>query len=144
MKMVDLDPDQFLDRYPTELSGGQRQRIGVIRALANDPEIILLDEPFSALDPVTRSSLQDELIELQSKVGKTMVFVTHDMDEAIKIADRICIMKGGHILQFDTPEMILKQPADEFVANFVGTNRIWDSPEYIKVEDFMIKKPNHL
>ena len=100
MKMVDLDPDQFLDRYPTELSGGQRQRIGVIRALANDPEIILLDEPFSALDPVTRSSLQDELIELQSKVGKTMVFVTHDMDEAIKIADRICIMKGGHILQF--------------------------------------------
>ena len=141
MKMVDLDPDQFLDRYPTELSGGQRQRIGVIRALANDPEIILLDEPFSALDPVTRSSLQDELIELQSKVGKTMVFVTHDMDEAIKIADRICIMKGGHILQFDTPEMILKQPADEFVANFVGTNRIWDSPEYIKVEDFMIKNP---
>ena len=141
MKMVDLDPDQFLDRYPTELSGGQRQRIGVIRALANDPEIILLDEPFSALDPVTRSSLQDELIELQSKVGKTMVFVTHDMDEAIKIADRICIMKDGHILQFDTPEMILKQPADEFVANFVGTNRIWDSPEYIKVEDFMIKNP---
>lgn len=141
MKMVDLDPDQFLDRYPTELSGGQRQRIGVIRALANDPEIILLDEPFSALDPVTRSSLQDELIELQSKVGKTMVFVTHDMDEAIKIADRICIMKGGHILQFDTPETILKQPADEFVANFVGTNRIWDSPEYIKVEDFMIKNP---
>ena len=141
MKMVDLDPDQSLDRYPTELSGGQRQRIGVIRALANDPEIILLDEPFSALDPVTRSSLQDELIELQSKVGKTMVFVTHDMDEAIKIADRICIMKGGHILQFDTPEMILKQPADEFVANFVGTNRIWDSPEYIKVEDFMIKNP---
>ena len=141
MKMVDLDPDQFLDRYPTELSGGQRQRIGVIRALANDPEIILLDEPFSALDPVTRSSLQDELIELQSKVGKTMVFVTHDMDEAIKIADRICIMKDGHILQYDTPEMILKQPADEFVANFVGTNRIWDSPEYIKVEDFMIKNP---
>ncbi|SCJ97632.1 Glycine betaine/L-proline transport ATP-binding protein ProV [uncultured Eubacterium sp.] len=141
MKMVDLDPDQFLDRYPTELSGGQRQRIGVIRALANDPDIILLDEPFSALDPVTRSSLQDELIELQSKVGKTMVFVTHDMDEAIKIADRICIMKGGHILQFDTPETILKQPADEFVANFVGTNRIWDSPEYIKVEDFMIKNP---
>ncbi len=141
MKMVGLDPDQFLDRYPTELSGGQKQRIGVIRALANDPDIILLDEPFSALDPVTRSSLQDELIELQSKMGKTMVFVTHDMDEAIKIADRICIMKGGHILQFDTPEMILKQPADEFVANFVGTNRIWDSPEYIKVEDFMIKNP---
>lgn len=141
MRMVDLDPEEFLDRYPTELSGGQQQRIGVIRALANDPEIILLDEPFSALDPVTRSSLQDELVELQSKVGKTMVFVTHDMDEAIKIADRICIMKDGHILQFDTPETILKNPVDEFVENFVGTNRIWDSPEYIKVEDFMIKNP---
>lgn len=141
MKMVDLDPEMYLDRYPTELSGGQRQRIGVIRALANDPEIVLLDEPFSALDPVTRSSLQDELIELQDKVGKTMVFVTHDMDEAIKIADKICIMKDGHILQFDTPEVILKRPADEFVANFVGTNRIWDSPEYIRVEDFMIPNP---
>ena len=132
MKMVDLNPEAFLDRYPTELSGGQRQRIGVIRALANDPDIVLLDEPFSALDPVTRSSLQDELIELQAKVGKTMVFVTHDMDEAIKIADRICIMKDGHILQYDTPEMILKKPVDEFVSNFVGTNRIWDSPEYIR------------
>ena len=141
MKMVDLDPDSFLNRYPTELSGGQKQRIGVIRALANDPEIILFDEPFSALDPVTRSSLQDELLELQEKVGKTMVFVTHDMDEAIKIADRICIMRGGHILQMDTPEVILKQPADQFVAEFVGTNRIWDSPEYIKVRDFMIREP---
>lgn len=141
MKMVDLDPDDFLDRYPTELSGGQRQRIGVIRALANDPDIILFDEPFSALDPVTRSSLQDELLELQEKVGKTMIFVTHDMDEAIKIADRICIMRDGHILQFDTPEVVLKNPADQFVADFVGTNRIWDSPEYIKVEDFMIRNP---
>lgn len=141
MKMVDLNPEEYLDRYPTELSGGQRQRIGVIRALANDPDIVLLDEPFSALDPVTRSSLQDELIELQAKVGKTMVFVTHDMDEAIKIADRICIMKDGHILQYDTPEMILKKPVDEFVSNFVGTNRIWDSPEYIRVEDFMISHP---
>ena len=141
MKMVDLDPDSFLDRYPAELSGGQQQRIGVIRALANDPDIILFDEPFSALDPVTRSNLQDELLELQANMGKTMVFVTHDMDEAIKIADRICIMRGGHILQFDTPETILKQPADQFVAEFVGTNRIWDSPEYIKVEDFMIRNP---
>lgn len=141
MKMVDLDPEAFLDRYPTELSGGQRQRIGVIRALAGDPDIILLDEPFSALDPVTRSSLQDELLELQEKMGKTMVFVTHDMDEAIKIADRICLMKDGRILQFDTPEVILKKPASQFVADFVGTNRIWDSPEYIKVEDFMIRNP---
>ena len=107
MEMVDLDPAEYLDRYPTELSGGQQQRIGVIRALANDPEVVLFDEPFSALDPVTRSSLQDELVSMHEKMGKTMVFVTHDMDEAIKIADRICIMRNGHILQFDTPEQIL-------------------------------------
>ena len=84
---------------------------------------------------------RDELLELQEKMAKTMIFVTHDMDEAVKIADKICIMRGGHILQYDTPEVILKNPADEFVANFVGINRIWDSPEYIKVKDFMIKKP---
>ena len=139
MEMVDLDPGEFLDRYPTELSGGQQQRIGVIRALANDPEVVLFDEPFSALDPVTRSSLQDELVAMHEKMGKTMVFVTHDMDEAIKIADRICIMRGGHILQFDTPEQILKHPADDFIASFVGTQRIWDSPEFIRVSDFMIR-----
>ncbi|MCI7413138.1 ABC transporter ATP-binding protein [Hornefia butyriciproducens] len=141
MEMVDMDPGEFLERYPTELSGGQQQRIGVIRALANDPEYVLLDEPFSALDPLTRSSLQDELTELHRKMGKTMIFVTHDMDEAIKIADRICIMKDGHILQYDTPEEILRRPANDFVANFVGLNRIWDSPEYIRVEDFMIREP---
>lgn len=140
MEMVDLDPAEYLDRYPTELSGGQQQRIGVIRALANDPEVVLFDEPFSALDPVTRSSLQDELVSMHEKMGKTMVFVTHDMDEAIKIADRICIMRNGHILQFDTPEQILKHPADDFIASFVGTERIWDSPEFIRVSDFMIKK----
>ena len=140
MEMVDLDPAEYLDRYPTELSGGQQQRIGVIRALANDPEVVLFDEPFSALYPVTRSSLQDELVSMHEKMGKTMVFVTHDMDEAIKIADRICIMRNGHILQFDTPEQILKHPADDFIASFVGTERIWDSPEFIRVSDFMIKE----
>ena len=141
MNMVDLDPDEYLDSYPTELSGGQRQRIGVIRALANEPKIILMDEPFSALDPLTRNNLQDEFIKLRKKVHKTIVFVTHDMDEAIKVADRICIMRDGHILQFDTPEEILRNPADDYVENFVGAKKIWDSPEYIKVEDFMIKKP---
>ena len=141
MKMVDLNPDEYLDKYPNEMSGGQQQRVGVIRALANDPDIILFDEPFSALDPVTRSNLQDELIALQEKMGKTMVFVTHDMDEAIKIADRICIMKDGYILQYDKPEVILREPANDFIAKFVGTNRIWYSPEYIRVEDFMIKTP---
>lgn len=141
MEMVDMEAEKYLDRYPSELSGGQQQRIGVIRALANDPDYVLLDEPFSALDPLTRSSLQDELVDLHRKMGKTMIFVTHDMDEAIKIADRICIMKDGHILQYDTPEEILRRPADDFVANFVGANRIWGAPKYIRVEDFMIRHP---
>lgn len=141
MDMVGLEGEEFLDRYPNDLSGGQQQRVGVARALANNPKIILMDEPFSALDPMTRVSLQDELIALHEKVDTTIVFVTHDMDEAIKIADKICIMKDGHILQYDTPEEILKNPANEFVENFVGKNRIWGSPEYIKVEDIMIENP---
>ncbi len=141
MDMVGLNGDEFLDRYPNDLSGGQQQRVGVARALANNPKIMLMDEPFSALDPMTRVSLQDELIALHEKVDKTIVFVTHDMDEAIKIADKICIMKDGYILQYDTPEEILKNPANEFVENFVGKNRIWGSPEYIKVEDIMIENP---
>lgn len=141
MSMVGLSGDEFLDRYPTELSGGQQQRIGVARAFATNPEIILMDEPFSALDPITKSDLQDELVELQSKLKKTIVFVTHDMDEAIKIADMICIMRDGKVLQYDTPENILKNPKDDFVSNFIGKNRIWASPEFIKVEDIMIEKP---
>lgn len=141
MEMIGLDPDEYLYRYPTQLSGGQQQRIGVARAFATDPEIILMDEPFSALDPITRSQLQDELVELQSQLKKTIVFVTHDMDEAIKIADKICIMYNGKILQFDTPENILKHPADGFVSEFVGRKRIWSSPELIKVKDIMITTP---
>lgn len=141
MEMIGLDPEEFSDRYPTELSGGQQQRVGVARAFATDPEIILMDEPFSALDPITRSGLQDEVLNLQSQFKKTIVFVTHDMDEAIKIADKICIMKDGVILQYDTPENILKNPANAFVQEFVGKNRIWTSPEYIKASDIMITTP---
>lgn len=141
MEMIGLIPDEYLNRYPTELSGGQQQRVGVARAFATDPEIILMDEPFSALDPITRAGLQDELINIQSQFKKTIVFVTHDMDEAIKIADKICIMKDGCILQFDTPEYILKNPANDFVQEFVGKNRIWTSPEYIKASDIMITTP---
>ena len=141
MQMVGLDCNEFLDRYPTELSGGQQQRVGVARAFATDPDIILMDEPFSALDPMTRSDLQDELVLLQGKLKKTIIFVTHDMDEAIKIADMICIMKDGDILQYDTPENILNNPSDEFVSNFVGKNRIWSSPEFIRVSDIMIDQP---
>ncbi len=141
MEMVGLDADEFLNRYPSELSGGQQQRIGIARAFAGDPKIILMDEPFSALDPVTRISLQDELMRLQNKYAKTIIFVTHDMDEAIKISDKIAIMDGGKLIQYDTPEMILKHPANEFVKNFVGKKRIWTSPNLIKVEDIMIDNP---
>lgn len=139
MEMVGLDYEQYAKRYPAELSGGQQQRVGVARAFALDPDVILMDEPFSALDPITRSSLQDELLLIQENVKKTIIFVTHDMDEAIKIADRICIMHNGEVLQFDTPEEILKHPVNDFVSDFVGKNRIWDSPELIKAEDIMIR-----
>lgn len=141
MEMVGLDPQQFLDRYPFQLSGGQQQRIGVARAFACDPEIILMDEPFSALDPITRSQLQDELADLQSKVQKTIVFVTHDMNEAIKIADKICLLHEGKIVQYDTVEEIMKNPANDYVAGFIGRNRIWSSPEFIRAQDIMITNP---
>lgn len=141
LEMVNMDPASCINRYPTELSGGQQQRIGVARAFANDPEIILMDEPFSAVDPITRAELQEELIDLHNKVSQTIVFVTHDMDEAIKIADKICIMKDGYVLQYDTPENILRNPADRYVSDFVGRKRIWSSPEFIKVQDIMIENP---
>lgn len=141
LDMVGLDTKEFLDKYPVQMSGGQQQRVGVARAFASEPDIILMDEPFSALDPITRNQLQDELMTLQNNVKKTIVFVTHDMAEAIKLADRICIMSDGKIQQFDTPEQILKHPANEFVLNFVGKKRIWDSPELIKAGDIMIEEP---
>jgi osmoprotectant transport system ATP-binding protein len=141
MDMIGLSGNEFLDRYPTELSGGQQQRIGVARAFAINPDIILMDEPFSALDPITRVQLQEELIDLQSKLKRTIVFVTHDMDEAIKIADKICIMNKGEIIQYDTPENILKNPINDFVNEFIGKNRIWSSPEFIRAKDIMIDHP---
>lgn len=141
LNMVGMNPEEYIDRYPSELSGGQQQRIGVARAFAIDPDIILMDEPFSALDPITRSQLQDELFSLQEKLKKTIVFVTHDMDEALKLGDKICIMKDGMILQYDTPENILRNPANEFVEEFVGRNRIWSQPEFIKAKDIVIKNP---
>ncbi|MFT8344254.1 MAG: ABC transporter ATP-binding protein [Clostridium beijerinckii] len=141
MDMVGLNSNDFLERYPTELSGGQQQRVGVARAFATNPEIILMDEPFSALDPITRVQLQEELIDLQSKLRRTIVFVTHDMDEAIKIADKICIMNKGEIVQYDTPENILKNPINDFVSEFIGKNRIWSSPEFIRAKDIMIDHP---
>lgn len=138
MEMVGMAPQEYLDSYPSELSGGQQQRIGVARAFSLDPDIILMDEPFSALDPVTRSQLQEELMEIQRKTKKTIVFVTHDMDEAVRIADRICILQNGNIVQYDTPEQILKNPANQYIKEFVGTDRIWSAPELLRVKDIMI------
>ena len=141
LDMVGLNPDMYIDRYPCELSGGQQQRVGVARAFAIDPEVILMDEPFSALDPITRSDLQEELFNLHQELKKTIVFVTHDMDEALKLADRICIMQGGKVLQYDTPENILRNPANEYVEEFIGKNKIWSNPEFIKAKDIMIEDP---
>ena len=141
LEFVGMSPSKFYDRYPNELSGGQQQRIGVARALAADPEIILMDEPFGALDPITRATLQDELLQMQDKLGKTIIFVTHDMDEALKLADKIAIMKDGEVLQFDSPEYILRNPANEFVEDFIGKDRLLKRPEYINVKDIMIKNP---
>ncbi|TXJ41382.1 ABC transporter ATP-binding protein [Brachyspira aalborgi] len=143
MNMVDLNPDEYLNRYPSELSGGEQQRIGVARAFANDTDIVLMDEPFSALDPITRADLQNELLNLQSKLNKTIVFVTHDMDEALKLSNKICLMKDGEIIQFDEPEKILKEPENEYVESFVGKNRIWDNPEYIRAQDIMTNINNN-
>ncbi len=124
MELIGLDAEQLGPRYPAQLSGGQRQRIGVARALAADPPLMLMDEPFGAIDPINRAKLQDEFLALQAKVKKTIVFVTHDIDEAIKMGDRIAILReGGVLAQYDTPEAILTRPADEFVAQFVGADR---------------------
>lgn len=141
LDMIGLEADEYLDLYPTQMSGGQQQRIGVARAFANDPDIILMDEPFSALDPITRNNLQDELLEIQSRVKKTIVFVTHDISEAIKLADRICLINDGRIQQYASPEDILKHPANDFVQNFIGKKRIWESPELIRAEDIMMDNP---
>ncbi|MFI8695198.1 ABC transporter ATP-binding protein [Dietzia maris] len=121
LELVGLDPSDYRDRYPAQLSGGQQQRVGVARALAADPPVLLMDEPFGAVDPITRASLQDELVRLQDELRKTIVFVTHDFSEAVKLGDRIAVLgPGSSVLQFDTPEAILTNPADETVSGFIG------------------------
>ncbi|WP_306359752.1 ABC transporter ATP-binding protein [Nocardia sp. CC227C] len=123
LELVGLDPDTFRDRYPRQLSGGQQQRVGVARALAADPPVLLMDEPFGAVDPITRGLLQDELLRLQAELRKTIVFVTHDFNEAVKLGDRIAVLGNrSRILQYDTPAAILAEPADETVAGFVGAD----------------------
>jgi osmoprotectant transport system ATP-binding protein len=122
LELVSLDPETYRDRYPRELSGGQQQRVGVARALAADPPVLLMDEPFGAVDPITRARLQDELIRIQEELHKTIVIVTHDFDEAVKLGDWIVIFsEGAHIVQYDSPERILAEPANEFVENFIGS-----------------------
>ena len=123
IKLVNMD-ESYLDKFPQELSGGQQQRIGLLRALAAEPPIILMDEPFGALDPITRDTLQDEIMTLQKKLKKTIVFVTHDMDEALKIADVIVLMKDGEVVQSASPAEMIRTPANEFVEKFIGPHRI--------------------
>jgi osmoprotectant transport system ATP-binding protein len=141
LELVDLTPD-YMEKFPHELSGGQQQRIGVLRALAADQSLILMDEPFGALDPITRDSLQEEFKKLQKKLNKTIVFVTHDMDEALKLADRIVIMRDGQLVQCDTPDEILRNPADEFVEEFIGKDRLVQArPNIQTVEQIMNPTP---
>ena len=124
LDLVAMDPDAYRGRFPRELSGGQRQRVGVARALAADPPVLLMDEPFGAIDPITRAKLQDEFLRIQQRLKKTIVFVTHDIDEAIRMGDRIAILRVGRLVQYDTPEAILARPGDAFVEEFVGSDRL--------------------
>ena len=124
LDLVDLEPALYRHKRPRELSGGQRQRVGIARALAGDPSIMLMDEPFGALDPLTRARMQDEFLAIQAKIGKTIVFVTHDTDEALKMGDHIAVMRAGRLLQYGTPTDIMRAPADDFVADLIGSRKI--------------------
>jgi osmoprotectant transport system ATP-binding protein len=123
LSMVGLEPGSFLGRFPNQLSGGQQQRVGVCRALAADPPLLLMDEPFGAIDPISRESIQDEFLQMQKKLCKTVLLVSHDIDEAVKLGDKIAIFRGGQVEQFGTPEEVLTSPANDFVAGFVGADR---------------------
>jgi osmoprotectant transport system ATP-binding protein len=138
LNLVNLSPENFKKRYPRQLSGGQQQRIGLARAMAADPEIMLMDEPFGAIDAITRQNLQDELLKIQKKLNKTILFVTHDVNEAFKLGDKVIVMNKGKIEQFDTPYNILFKPANEFVAKLVSSDDILQRFKFLKAEDAMI------
>lgn len=141
LDLVGLDPATYRDRYPRELSGGQQQRVGVARALAADPPVLLMDEPFGAVDPITRVRLQDELLRIQEELGKTIVCVTHDFDEAVKLGDRIVVFDvGARVVQYDTPEAILAEPAEEYVADFVGAGATLKQLTLTRVEDVELRQ----
>jgi len=142
LELVGLDPGRYTTRYPSALSGGERQRVGVARALAADPPVLLMDEPFGAVDPIVRERLQNELLRLQEQLAKTIIFVTHDIDEAIKMGDLVAVMQtGGHLAQFAAPSEILANPASEFVARFVGADRGLKRLALIRVSDLELRKP---
>ena len=142
--MLRLESDIFRDRYPAELSGGQQQRIGVARCLAADPEILLMDEPFGAIDPINREEIQNEFLRVQAELKKTIVFVTHDIHEAIKMGDKIAIFQEGRLIQYDTPEIILTRPVNKYIADFVGTDRALKMLDLIRVGEAMNKKPKNI
>ncbi|WP_070887160.1 ABC transporter ATP-binding protein [Pseudomonas sp. D1-3] len=144
MSMVQLEPKQYLSRYPRELSGGQQQRIGVIRALAADAPVLLMDEPFGAVDPVNRDAIQNEFFQMQRALNKTVIMVSHDIDEAIKLGDKIAIFKDGTLLQFDHPDTLLAHPADDFVSGFVGQDSTLKRLLLIRAEDAADDAPSVL
>src|SRR5690606_18398077 len=137
LEMVAMDPAVFMNRYPNELSGGQQQRVGVIRALAADPPVMLMDEPFGAIDPINREAIQDEFLRMQAALKKTIIFVSHDLDEAVKMADRIAIFRAGRLEQFATPDRLLANPSSPFVESFLGTDRALKRLRILRVRDVM-------
>ena len=141
LALVGMDPEVYIDRYPSELSGGQQQRIGVARCLGADPPILLMDEPFGAIDPITRSKLQDEFLKIQAKIKKTIAFVTHDINEAIKMGDKIALMQQGELVQYADPATLLSCPKNEFVRNFIGADRVLKGLRLLKAKDVMQKPP---
>jgi len=136
-----VPPGEFINKYPAELSGGQRQRVGVARALGADPPILLMDEPFGAIDPITRERLQDEFLRIQEEIKKTIVFVTHDINEAVKMGDRIALMREGRLIQYATPAELLAHPKDDFVRDFVGADRTLKALRLLRVREVMDEQP---
>ncbi len=143
LAMVKLDPEIYRDRYPAELSGGQQQRVGIARGLAADPDILLMDEPFGAIDPINREQIQDEFLRVQAKLKKTIAFVSHDIHEAIKMGDKIALFNEGKLIQYDTPEIILTQPKNKFVADFVGADRALKVLGLMRTRDAMNRSPRN-
>jgi len=144
LAMLRLDPDDFCDRYPAELSGGQQQRVGVARSLAADPEIVLMDEPFGAIDPINKEEIQNEFLRIQAEMKKTIAFVTHDIHEAIKVGDKIAIFQSGKLIQYDTPETILIRPKNKYIADFVGADRALKVLGLLRSKNAMNGKPRNI